>query len=175
MSESSKEGDRFLIKWGVHSGAVTVQDYSSLTTSGRISEMAGFFMLFTAGSKKDIKVWTCQVPFFLKESLVSFFLFSAPVWDIAPPEIVQSEQNCWSVIFQIKMCDALKLFSLYMSFDMVYIEAVLGFPEKKVFPLVFSHPPFFFSEAKQGHLISPELPLRSNMYLTLIGSERQWQ
>lgn len=71
------------------------------------------------------------------------------------------------------MRDALKLFSLYMSFDMVYIEAVLGFPEKKVFPLVFSHPPFFFSEAKQGHLISPELPLRSNMYLTLIGSERQ--
>lgn len=77
------------------------------------------------------------------------------------------------------MCDALKLFSLYMSFDMVYIEAVLGCPEKMMFPFlsVFLTPSFliffFFPEAKQGHHISTEIPLCSNMYLTVIGSKGQ--
>lgn len=43
------------------------------------------------------------------------------------------------------MHDALKLFSLYMSLDIVYIEAVLGCPEKKMFPFfsVFLTPFFF--------------------------------
>lgn len=137
--------------------------YSSLTMSGRISEMAGFFTLFTAGSKKDIKLWTCWALsffflYFFKESLVPLFLFSAPVWNIAPPETVQAP-NCWSVIFQMKMCDALKLFSLYMSFDVVYIEAVLGCPEKRCFLfLVFFSPPlvffFFFSLRLNKDIIS---------------------
>jgi len=44
------------------------------------------------------------------------------------------------------MCDALMLFSLYMPFDMVYIEAELGCPEKKVFPFfsILLAPLFFF-------------------------------
>lgn len=74
----------------------------------------------------------------------------------------------------MKMHDALKLFSLYMSLDIVYIEAVLGCPEKKMFPFFSGFlTPFFFSEAKQGHHISPEIPLHTNMCLTLIGSEGQ--
>lgn len=44
------------------------------------------------------------------------------------------------------MRDALKLFSLYVSFDMVYIKAVLGCAEEKMFHFlsVFSPPLFFF-------------------------------
>lgn len=75
------------------------------------------------------------------------------------------------------MRDALKLFSLYVSFDMVYIKAVLGCAEEKMFHFlsVFSPPLFFFFffEANQGHHISLEISLYSNMYLTIIGSEGQ--
>lgn len=72
------------------------------------------------------------------------------------------------------MHGALKLFSLYMSFDMLYIETVLGCPEKRYFLFgIFLTLLFFFPEAKQGHHISPEILLRSNAFLTLIGSEGQ--
>lgn len=65
------------------------------------------------------------------------------------------------------MHSALKLFSVYMSFDMLYIEAVLGCPGERYFLFsIFPTLLFFFPEAKQGHNISPEILLYSNMFLT---------
>lgn len=124
--------------------------YFSLTTEfwiiGRILEMAGFLMIFTAGSKKDIKVWTRWGAFFFLR--ISRFLC---------PIICPWMKHCfsrnpadwtelWSVIFEIKMRDALKLFSFYVSFDMVYIKAVLGCAEEKMFHFlsVFLTSTFFF-------------------------------